>query len=462
LEGNMTTGRRGILGWIGGLAAAPATSAAAPRSRSLAGRLLDEIEKLPVFDSHEHIMPEKGRLALDADFFTLAGHYAIDDVSSAGLLPEDRKLIQDAKAPLEARWKAFEPYWRYARSTGYGRALRLAVRDLYGAGEISRATLEKINGAMRAENTPGLYQRVLREKAGIRFAVVDDNWNAGPVKPDSDIFLVARKFDRFILPSGRPDVERLERLTDSSITTLPGLKQAMEKQFRQCLELPMAAVKSTIAYNRELLFEEVPETAAAADFDALLAGARPMPAGFRSYNVRPYRQLEDHMFHHLIRLAEAHGLPVQIHTGLLAGNGAFVANTNARHLTNLFYLFPKVPFDLFHISYPYQNELAVLAKLFPNVHVDFCWAHIISPSGARRALDEFLDTVPANKIFGFGGDYRYPELSYAHARMARRNIAQVLAERTERGDTTEDEAVETARWLLHDNAARLFSPKPRA
>ena len=78
------------------------------------------------------------------------------------------------------------------------------------------------------------------------------------------------------------------------------------------------------------------------------------------------------MFHHLIRLAEAYGLPMQIHTGRQAGNGNVLTNSNPTHLTNLFSLYPKVKFDLFHMSHPYQGELAVLAKTFPNVYADFC------------------------------------------------------------------------------------------
>jgi len=49
----------------------------------------------------------------------------------------------------------------------------------------------------------------------------------------------------------------------------------------------------------------------------------------------------------------------------------------------------------------------------------------LRPPGARRALDEYLETIPVNKILGSGGDYRYPELTYAHARLARSNIARV-------------------------------------
>jgi hypothetical protein len=47
-------------------------------------------------------------------------------------------------------------------------------------------------------------------------------------------------------------------------------------------------------------------------------------------------------------------------------------------------------------------------------------------------------------------------LSYAHLVMARRNIAQVLAERTEAGLNTESEAAELARLMLHDNPAAMF------
>jgi glucuronate isomerase len=454
----MVTGRRTLLTQLPLMAALPRDAEQAPRSRTLGQRLLKAVEELEIIDTHEHIIAERDRLAQPVDFFTLAGHYALNDVISAGLAAADRQRIENPHTPLAERWRAFEPYWKHARLTGYGQALRIAIGDIYGFEEISGSNLARINDAIRSQNKPGFYRSVLRQRAKIRFAVLDDYWNAVPVKPDQELFVMARKFDRFVLPASPRDVRQLEELTGVSITSLTGLKQALEKSFQQALEAGMVTVKSTIAYNRELLFQEVGETDAARDFEALMKSARPIPAGFRHSVVRPFRNLEDHLFHHVIRLADAHRLPVQVHTGLLAGNGCFVANTNARHLTNLFYLFPRVRFDLFHISYPYQSELAVLAKLFPNVYIDFCWAHVISPGGARRALHEFLDTVPANKIFGFGGDYRYPELSYAHARMARRNIAQVLAEKTEHGDCTEQEALELARLLLHDNPACLFSP----
>ncbi len=55
-------------------------------------------------------------------------------------------------------------------------------------------------------------------------------------------------------------------------------------------------------------------------------------------------------------------------------------------------------------------------------------------------LHEAIETVPANKIFAFGGDYIVPEGSYGHSVMARRVVSRVLTEKVEDGYLTEEEA----------------------
>src|SRR5688572_9276973 len=369
--------RRQLLAGIAACAAAPLRIRGQGRASSaLSNRLAAVLNRVEAINTHEHIIPEQERISQPIDFFTLAGHYAINDVVSAGLAPDALAKVNDRTLPDEERWRLFEPFWKSARFTGYGQALRIAIRDIYGF-EISGAVLPKINQAIRAQNKPGLYRRILKEKARIRLSVLDDYWNATPVKPDPEFFVLAHKFDRFVTPASKTDVAQLEKITATAITSLGGLKRSMETSFRQFMEIGMVTVKSTIAYNRELLFREVPAVTAEADFTALMRGERTLPERFRRSVDRPFRNMEDHMFHYLMQLADAHRVPVQIHTGLHAGNGNFIANSNPTHLTNLFFLYPGVPFDLFHISYPCQGELSVLAKIFPNVHADFCWAHLI-------------------------------------------------------------------------------------
>lgn len=458
--GKQYSSRRTFLKSAPFLSAVPAAKAQNGRSRALERRLYAAFEKLHIADTHEHLYSEADRLAMRVDFFSLVEQgYVMSDLVSAGLTGADAKILRDQNAPVAERWRAFEPHWKNSRFTGYGQALRLAVRDLYGK-EISAGTIPAINDAIRAENTPGLYRRILRQRARIEFCVEDDACGGClPVpttKENRAFFIPARRFDKFIVPATPKDIGGLESVTSSSITSLGDLKKAAQKQFEHDLSQEMKVVKVALAYFRDLSFQETNETDAARDFEALVRKEKVEPEGFRKAFDRPFRRLEDHMFHHVMRLADAHHLPVQIHTGMFAGTGGLITNSKSTHLINTFLLYPRIQFDIFHISYPYQEELGVLAKSFPNVYADFCWAHVISPLASRRTLNQFLDLAPVNKILGFGGDFKHPELAYAHAMMARRTVADVLAEKVESQFCSEQEAYEIGKSLLFDNAVRLF------
>ena len=399
-------------------------------SATLRQSLLAGIERLPVVDTHEHFPSEAKRVKSTVDLFTLAGHYLINDAVSAGMSP-------DAKT-----WADIEPYWKYVRSTGYGQALAIAIRDIYGVAEISSANVEKINSAIRAANTPGVYRRILQDRCRIAFAV-----NDAVVDPaDHPLLVQSWRFDHYLSPS---DMSLVERLTDSEIGGLDDLERVLATRFDYAVKHDMRAVKLALAYERDLHFDQVARSDAADAFNRYL----------NDHSKKPPRTLVDYMVHAMLRLAQENNIPVQIHTGMLAGNGGELERTRPSLLTNLFRSYPRVRFNLFHAGYPYVDEFTALVKQWPNVYGDLCWTHIVSPSAARRVLADMLDSVPANKIMGFGGDYRYPELSYGHLVIARRNIASVLAERVADGLCSEDKALELARWMLHDNAAAMFGKK---
>src|SRR5581483_6943844 len=324
--------------------------------------------------------------------------------------------------------------------------------------EPSASTIGQINARIREHNRPGLYRSILRQRARIRFYVLDDSCG-GCTKTrgtNADMVVLARRFDQFILLVGPSDIRQLESETGLSITSLDELTSALQKSFEDNLRQGMKAIKIALAYHRELRFEEVEKPTAEREFQSLMKRDRQAPEGFRTAFVRPYRALEDYMFHALVRLADAHRIPIQVHTGLFAGTGNRFTNSKASGLINVFLQYPRVQFDIFHLSFPYQEELVVLAKAFPNVYADFCWAFTIFPEAAKRALVEFLDTTPVNKIFLFGGDYKHPELTYALAKIVRQSAAEILARKVERGWSTEEEALKVGKALLSDNAAHFF------
>ena len=147
---------------------------------------------------------------------------------------------------------------------------------------------------------------------------------------------------------------------------------------------------------------------------------------------------------------------MQIHTGLQEGNGNYLNNSDPTHLTNLFLEYPNTGFDLFHIGYPFQHKITALAKNFPRVFIDMCWAHIISPNASVNALLEWIDAVPLNKISGFGGDYCFIDGVYGHQLLARENIAKTLTIKVKEGLFTAEKAVEIAKMFLWDNPKKIF------
>ena len=111
---------------------------------------------------------------------------------------------------------------------------------------------------------------------------------------------------------------------------------------------------------------------------------------------------------------------------------------------------------MFHCGWPYVTEFEELGKSWPNVYLNQCWGHIISPEGARQQLSEMLECVPVNKIFAFGGDSQTLEQAIGHLEMAKENCAIVLAEKVLDGKYTEAEAIEFAKRILRTNSVEFF------
>ncbi|MEM2926852.1 MAG: amidohydrolase family protein [Candidatus Bathyarchaeia archaeon] len=424
------------------------------------GRLREAVETVMIMDTHEHLPQEEDRIKEPVDVLsTFLPHYASSDLVSAGMAEEELEEIRNPRIPLRMRWEKFAPYWERIQNTGYARALEIALRDLYGIEGLSLETYEEASRRMREANKKGLYRWILKEKSRIDLSILDSE----RIDVDREFFAPVMRFDGFIALKEKWDLENLERRCKSPIHSLDELEKALELEFLR-LKDSIVGVKIALAYRRSLFFEKSTHDEAEKVFNRLYAqkvfrridaygGRITKPEGLSFEEAKP---LQDYMMHKVVALAAKHGLPIQIHTGLQEGNENLITNSNPVHMTNLFMEYKEAKFDLFHGSYPYIGELSVLAKNFPNVFVDMCWLHIISPTVARRALSEWLETVPGNKILAFGGDYRFVEGVYAHAKLARENVARVLQEKIEDGTFTEAQATRLAVRLLRENALDLF------
>ena len=168
------------------------------------------------------------------------------------------------------------------------------------------------------------------------------------------------------------------------------------------------------------------------------------------------KPLQDYLFHHLMKLAEKHDIPVAFHTGLQAGKGKIIGNSDPTLLTNIFNEYPRNEFVLYHGSYPFGGTLSALAKNYRNVYIDMNWVYSVSPTYSKRYLSEWLETVPVSRLIAFGGDCMSAENVYSELITARKIITEVLSEKVAEGYLSEPEARIIARMILRDNAAKLY------
>jgi len=426
-----------------------------PRSESTIWKSLREhAARMTIFDTHEHLWHEDVRLAKKVDFFLLFSHYTNSDLISAGMPAEAVRGLQNPEIPLDKRWKDFAPYWPFTRTTGYGRCMLIAARDLFGVEDINEQTYRTLSERISAANRPGWFESVLKEKARIELSVLDDltTMRGEPLKPEPKFFKIVTRLDYIVTANTQDDLDHIEKVTGTAVRNLADLELALGRAVEKRLREGLAGIKTGLAYERTLRFEKVSRPDAERVFEKLFtAGAS------KSLGPAERKPLEDYLVHKLIQQAAEHHLPVQIHTGLQARNTNNIAWTNPSHLSDLLNEYPQVRFDLFHGGYPYGGEFATLAKNLPNVYPDLCWLHIIAPGVAKRALHELIETVPANKILGYGGDFFHVEGAYCHAQMARAVTAEVLAEKVESGYLKDHEAAALMERILHQNGKELFS-----
>jgi predicted TIM-barrel fold metal-dependent hydrolase len=215
------------------------------------------------------------------------------------------------------------------------------------------------------------------------------------------------------------------------------------------------AIKNVSAYWRVLKYDEVSEADAAPLYEKWLVRRKKVTPAER-------KAVQDHFFDACVRRATELDLAVKIHTGYHAGTGYTDLNLpRVRDLASLFRRHPKARFDVFHLSYPEWDDVIALAKHYPNVVADMCWAWAIDPQGARQFARQALHALPLNKVHGFGGDVGYADMVYGHSRIARDGIALVLTEAVREGRLTRADAKAAARRWLRENAMEFYRIEKR-
>jgi len=411
-----------------------------------------DIAELPIVDCHEHVTSRER--TSDVFQFLLAAYLQSDVTSSLGDAGVARLL--DTGRSVEERFAELEPAWRAVRFTGYGIGTRRALAKLFGTDELTLANVKAWQDRLPDYSDPQRFDAHVRE-ARIE-ASVSDNWPSlsaimdGSFKPLPWQHL-AISLPQFHAITRRSDLEPFERAAGATVTSLGEYVELCRTIFLKWRECGAVCMKDQSAYSRRIGYSLPARADAERSFNTIVSDPRSAIAYESDGGA-----LSDYLMHEFMRIAREMELPVQIHTGHMAGIRNDVAKANASGLRSLLEVHRDVRFDLFHANWPYLGDLLFLVKNYPNVAMDMCWAYAIDPLYAKETLKRAVLTVPATKIHGFGSDVggMAPHLIWSYSEVARDVIAAALSELVEERVIPSSAAVELAGWWLHANPRRFF------
>jgi predicted TIM-barrel fold metal-dependent hydrolase len=400
--------------------------------------LYEAFSEIPVVDAHEHLAPERIRTSQKMDVCDLFIHYTRTDFICAGMKQRQWERMHNKDIALRSRWRILSRFLGDIRHGSYARPAFLYAQHL-GFEDITKDNYEEISEILQAENKPGIYRRILVDLCNIRAALTQ----AGRTDYDLDFLIPLMPLDTWAQVRTWKNIQDRATETGAGVETLDDYLEAARMGLRKWMDQGTVGIKMV---SRP--YQPPDRGKAVAIYDQL----RRNPEA----RIDEMNPLRDYLTEELLDIAAELGLVVAVHTGVW---GDF-RELDPKHMIRIFGSHPETRFDMYHMGMPWVREAGLIGKNFPNVWLNLCWSHIVSPEMTVTTLKEWVDLVPINKISGFGGDYGKPvEKVYGHLVMARENIARVLGERVSRGLMSKGEALEIAEKWFYAKPKGLYGLK---
>jgi hypothetical protein len=411
---------------------------------------LDTIE---IVDTHEHL-----QIPADSNNFFLFNtvSYFASDLTSAGA--PSYSDLQKYKFNSDSLWNKFGSYYSYSRSTSYHEQFMNSLRILYG---YQKPFLVK-------EDVKDLYDRMIinhyrnydkwfdeiYKKTKLKTILLDQYWNHFNTDIDPAYFKLVCNISSCVLLVDEA-AENKKITSDKKLLRLMNQEEIAAANLDDYIKIVdsvldifknrgAVCIKNVLAYSRSIYFEDIDYETAKSIYDKK-----------EVLSTEEKKRLQDFVFHHIIQQSVKLDLPIQIHTGYLAGNRGWLDNGQPMRLLNLFMKYPKAKFILFHGGYPWTGDFVALGKQFSNVYLDLVWLPQISKTSAIKTLHEMLDAMPYNKVM-WGGDVLIIDDVVGSLELCKEVVATVLSERVDKGSMTEEMAMEIALRIFRDNAMEVY------
>ncbi len=434
--------------------------------------ILQAMEQMRIVDHHEHLRdPFLRELPYEVDlpYYLALNGYLGGEVCGSGLdwrlWPPDAWVAPPsgrfaylnkpcARDESVQRWQEIKQGLAQVNNTITYRYIMLALRELYGFAdeELTDDNWQALSSKIRAKsrNHPQWAVETL-DKMKVTKVILDfceARYNDNLIQDERLAQTV--RMDMFVHGS----LETVESLARREIKSIDDYLLALNEHFESVVAAGVVAIKGGGPYGRPP-YARVDKRVAARIFDTLRTKG---PTGLSYEEMTPFRH---YMLDRVCDHCAEYGLPFQIHVGPHGWMGPYpqwTPFTNPVNLSDLFQKHLQVTFDIFHGGYPFYRELGWLARTLPNVYADACWLHFLAPEVFRQALSEWVETVPANKIFAWGGDHWMPvDHSFATLLLGKKLVAQTMAGKVASGSLRMKTALEVTAKIMGENALRVYS-----
>ncbi|MBG89413.1 MAG: hypothetical protein CMO80_21300 [Verrucomicrobiales bacterium] len=413
------------------------------------------IDDIPAIDTHDHLWPFEilpGRTDTEkGNGLNLSSIWRNSYLSWVNRTPGYRK-----GEGIESWWKRVneQDSFKNVRATSFYRYTLVALQDLYDVDfeSLDIDGIKKLNKRIfdNYRDQRWLYE-VITEKANIELMFNDPYWARYTFKTyypwevmvfNMNPLITGHHPTLFNKPHDSPFKFAADR--NMPMRSLDDYLATVDKMFQTAKAAGAVCLKTTLAYQRTIRFENVPRDRAEKAFGR--------PRG--KLTPEEIKDFEDFMMWRICEFSSNYELPFQIHTG-----HARIQGSNPMNLVDLIVANPKTKFILFHGGFPWVGEMGMIVmhsmRKGANVWADSVWLPQISYHTAKRAFHEWLDVMPSNRIM-WGADCNHAEGIYGSTEFTRRCLAEVLSERIERGELKERFAQQIARQIMRENALELF------
>ena len=389
------------------------------------------LDEIPIIDTHEHY--GEGWNAPSVTGYDLFRESYVEWCAHEEALESDPESLRRWLAP--------------ARYNSYTVSLLRGLGELY---DLSMDDLESADFAALAEKVQAAYQDptwglgVLR-RAGIAHSIVDPLPVPGYVHDEPTFHLALRShplvhgYSRAAVDHGGLNPFALAAKLGCETSTFDDYLHFMDVWVAAHKKRGAVAIKSALAYERDIAVAPATEREAAAIFDS---GTK---------DPAEQKRFGDFVLDLLAKKAAEYGLVFQVHAGL--------AQQRHSHPWRLMWLLDNNPgtiFDLFHCGYPWTQDVLAMASERPNLIVDSCWLPIISPTAAVRFYQEYAEVAFRADTLCWGGDNWHAEESYAAALTFKDCLAKAVSDKLEGGYWTRREGLRYAEGVMWRAAGRWF------